>query len=301
MLELQRVIWRSPGSDFRLFVPRLTVKTGITLIVGRNGAGKTSLLKLMATAQFPMEGDIRYNGLTTSRDLATIRSTIGFVPAGAELYEEMKAVKLLRYLAELKGSTNPAELEHLMDSFHLIPYKTQRIKTLPQGIRQRIALAQAWIGSPAFLFLDEPLNALDTLERLHFIRYVAANARNRTIVISTHELNEWEAWADRILWLDEGRPLFHGTIAEWCADLPLSVWEGRVDLAHYQQLNRDQVLQVREDKEDNLAYIVRYLGNEPPEAQFTKQPPTLEDAYFIRCRSHHTLRHCKITHSTLQS
>ncbi|MFC5648161.1 ATP-binding cassette domain-containing protein [Paenibacillus solisilvae] len=286
MLELQRVIWRSAGSDFRLFIPRLTVKSGITLIVGRNGAGKSSLLKLMATAQFPLEGDIRYDGMTTSRDLAVIRSSIGFVPTGAELYEEMKAAKLLRYLAELKGNTNPAQLDQLMDSFHLAPYKNDKIKSLAQGVRQRIALAQAWIGSPSFLFMDEPLNALDSLERLHFIRYVAANARNRTVVISTHELNEWEAWADRILWLDEGRPLFHGTIAEWGEDLPLSVWEGRIDIKDYHHLNPEHVLHVRED---NLAYVVRYLGSEPPGSQFIRQSPTLEDAYFIRCRSHPTL------------
>ncbi|BBH24901.1 multidrug ABC transporter ATP-binding protein [Paenibacillus baekrokdamisoli] len=286
MLELQRVIWRSSGSDFRLFIPRLTIKSGITLLVGRNGAGKSSLLKLMATAQFPMEGDILYNGMTTARDLAVIRSSIGFVPTGIELYEEMRTTKLLHYLAELKGVSDPSQLDQLMADFNLTLYKTHKIKSLAQGIRQRIALAQAWIGTPAYLFLDEPLNALDSLERLQFIKYVATNARNRTIVISTHELNEWEAWADRVLWLDDGKTLFYGTVTEWSADLPLSVWEGRVNAAHYFQLDPAHVLHVREDERE---FVVRYLGSEPPEGHFIKQITSLEDAYFIRCRSQRSL------------
>ncbi|MBW7474432.1 ABC transporter ATP-binding protein [Paenibacillus oenotherae] len=282
MLELHQLIWNRKRADFRLRIPRLAIKPGITLLVGRNGAGKSSLLQLLATAQFPNEGDICYNGLTADRDLPYIRSQIGFVPTGIELYEEMKTEKLLYYLAELKGGAAPGELDRLMESFHLMPFRNRRIKTLPQGIRQRIALAQAWIGSPPYIFLDEPLNALDSLERLRFIRFVAAHSRNRTIVVSTHELNEWEAWSDRVLWLDEGEAQFHGTLEEWISDLPLGVWEGEIDAVHYHHLDPAHVLHMRTDEQH---CNVRLLGNEPPAPQFTRQLTTLEDAYFIRCRS----------------
>jgi len=281
MLELQQMIWRSAGSDFQLRIPRLAIKPGITLLVGRNGAGKSSLLKLLATAQFPTAGEIRYNGMTTERDLPVIRSMVGFVPTGIELYEEMKAAKLLHYLAELKGGANQQHLDFLMDAFHITPYKTKKIKTLAQGIRQRIALAQAWIGSPAYIFLDEPLNALDSLERLRFIRFMASNARNQTIVVSTHELNEWEAWADQIIWLDGGRIHYYGAVEDWNSGLPLSVWEGQLDSVAYSNLDPACILHMRSEER---VYTVRCIGQTPPAAGFTKQTTTLEDAYFIRCR-----------------
>ncbi|GGD48815.1 ATP-binding cassette domain-containing protein [Paenibacillus nasutitermitis] len=281
MLELQQILWRSAGSEFQLRIPRLSIKPGITLLVGRNGAGKSSLLKLLATAQFPAAGEIRYNGLTVERDLPVIRSMIGFVPTGIELYDEMKAAKLLHYLAELKGGANQQHLDFLMDAFHITPFKTKKIKTLAQGIRQRIALAQAWIGSPAYIFLDEPLNALDSLERLRFIRFMASNAREQTIVVSTHELNEWDVWADQVIWLEGGQIRYHGSIEDWNHGLQLSVWEGQLDSVACSELDPAIILHMR--SEDRV-YTVRCIGQEPPAAHFTKQTTSLEDAYFIRCR-----------------
>jgi len=283
MLELQQVYWRRNGSGFHLLIPRLTLRPGITLLVGRNGAGKSSFLQLLATAQFPLDGEIRYDGMTADRDLAVIRSQIGFVPTGIELYEEMKTAKLLHYLAELKGGAAPGELDQLIEAFHLEKYRNAKIKTLAHGIRQRIALAQAWIASPSYIFLDEPLNALDSLERMHFTRFVASHAHGRTIVISTHELMEWEAWADRVLWLDEGKPRFYGSLDEWQSDLELQVWSGEVDAPTYASLDPQRILHVRSETD---RYHIRIIGSDaPPGPQFMPEPTSMEDAYFIRCRS----------------
>jgi ABC-type multidrug transport system ATPase subunit len=281
MLELQQIKWKPGGTDFRLVIPRLTIKPGITLLVGRNGAGKSSLLRLLATAAFPSDGEIRYDGLTADRELPVIRSLIGFVPTGTELYEEMTAGRLLHYLAELKGAANPAGIDRLMDEFRLTRDKDRKIKTLAHGVRQRIALAQAWIGSPAYLFLDEPLNALDSLERLRFIRFMAARSSRRVIVVSTHELNEWEAWADNVLWLDGGRLHYYGPIGQWNSGLSVSVWEGAIDIDRYARLDPASILQVRND---DRRFIVRCLAEEPPGPGFVLRQTTLEDAYFIRCR-----------------
>ena len=281
MIELSGISWNRPGGRFRLEVPRLGLRDGITVLAGANGSGKSSLLQLLATAEFPDSGMIRYGALTPDRDLAFIRASIGYVPTGLELYEDMKTEKLLRYLSELKGEAGPAETDKVIAQFHLEPYRRRAIKTLPQGIRQRIALAQAVIGSPSYLFLDEPLNALDSLERLRFIRFLASYARGRVVVVSTHELNEWEAWASRVLLLRGGRPQFLGTAREWTDGLPLSVWQGSMEAADYAALPDPVLLQVRPD---DKRYTVRMLASECPGSGFTLQSPTLEDAYFIRSR-----------------
>lgn len=281
MLEMHQVVYRRQASAFELSVQRLTLKPGITLLVGPNGAGKSSLLQLLATAQFPDSGIIRYDGLGVERDLAAVRARIGFVPSGVELYEQMSVVKLLRYFGELKGGLAAGELEWLIESFHLGDYRSRKIKTLAQGVRQRVALAQAWIASPSFLFLDEPLNALDTLERLHFTRFAAAHSRSRTIVVSTHEMNEWEAWADHVLWFDDGVPCFYGTVREWLEGLPVAVWTGSVAKDGYRRFDPALLLHIRpEDGRDEL----RLLGGSSPGIGFEPAVTTLEDAYFIRCR-----------------
>ncbi|MFB9330340.1 ATP-binding cassette domain-containing protein [Paenibacillus aurantiacus] len=282
MLEMHQVVYRRQASSFELSVQRLTLKPGITLLVGPNGAGKSSLLQLLATACFPDSGIIRYDGLGVERDLAAIRARIGFVPSGVELYEQMTVTKLLRYFAELKGGLAAGELEWLIESFHLGEYRSRKIKTLAQGVRQRVALAQAWIASPSFIFLDEPLNALDTLERLHFTRFVAAHSRSRTVVVSTHEMNEWEAWADHVLWFEDGIPYFYGTVEEWTAGLPVSVWTGSVVKGGHRRFAPGQLLHILpEDDRDEL----RVLDEQCPGSGFEPALMTLEDAYFIRCRS----------------
>ncbi|AJY73681.1 ATP-binding cassette domain-containing protein [Paenibacillus beijingensis] len=282
MLELKQVRWHRQGYGFTLAMPNLIFRSGITLLAGSNGSGKTSLLQLLATAAFPSEGMIRYGDMTTDRHLPAIRASIGFVPTGLELYEDMTCEKILRYLAELKGETSRIEHERLLETFHLNEFRKRKIKSLAHGVRQRIALAQAWIGSPSYIFLDEPLNAMDSLERLRFIRYLSAYARDRVVIVSTHELNEWDAWAGRILWLRNGRPGFHGTTEEWCRSLPLSIWEGAVTAADYESLPPASVLQVRPE---GATLSVRIIAGEQPGPLFKRQPPTLEDAYFIRSRA----------------
>lgn len=283
-LELHQVEWaRNNKNGFRLFIPRLTFRPGITLLVGRNGAGKSSLLHLLATASLPDEGLISYDGWTTSRHLPDIRSQIGFVPTGVELYEQLTTIKLLRYMEQLKGFSGAVEAGRVLDAFQLAPYRSRKIKTLAHGIRQRIALAQAWIGNPSYLFLDEPLNAMDAFERLRFIRYLSAYARDRIVIVSTHELNEWEGWAQRIVWLDEGQMRLDSSAADWSRDLPMRVWEGSVDTEGYRALPAESLIDVRPLTQG--AFHVRLMAADRPLQLCTLQQPTLEDAYFIRRRT----------------
>jgi ABC-type multidrug transport system ATPase subunit len=281
------------GSRFTLHIPRMTLGSGITLVVGRNGAGKSSLLHLLGTAELPDTGQVVYDGLTVDRSLPAIRAAIGFVPTGVELYEEMTVLKLLRYLGQLKGAVpGPGigasagadageTIEQIIAAFRLEPYRDRKIKMLAQGIRQRIALAQAWLGKPRYLFLDEPLNALDSLERLSFIRLLAGYASTRAAIVSTHELGEWEAWAHRIVWLDNGKLRYHGPVSEWVRGLPAAVWEGWVSVSQQPAFDKQSVISLRAEDD---GFRLRIMGTESPGPGFARLNPSMEDAYFIRCR-----------------
>lgn len=283
MIVLNNVAWRR--KKFQLFVEKLRLHPGLTLLVGRNGAGKTTLLHMLATALFPQSGEIRYGGKTAAEALPLIRGQIGFVPTGLELYEEMKPGKLLGYLAQLKGIHGRTQIDALIAQFHLQPFMSKRIKKLPYGIRQRIAIAQSLLGSPSYLFLDEPLNYLDSPERKQVVRHLAHYGMNRLIVVSTHELNEWAYCAERILWFEGGRPLFYGTPAEWTNQLPasLAVWQARMRMDQFQELPENRIIHFRIDGGD---VDVRFIGHEGMADCSLCVPAetTLEDAYFIRSR-----------------
>lgn len=212
MIEIRNL--RFERGSFLLEIPYLQVGRGITLLVGRNGAGKSTLLQLLSTALFPQQGEILYGGRNRADDLPLIRSQIGFVPTGIELYEEMRVKKFLRYMTTLKGGTVD-EIDRLLFEFGLKRVENLKIKDLSQGHQQRLVVAQSLIGSPQYLFLDEPFNALDTFERKHLINYLIRYGKEHTILISTHDFSDWEENADHILWIDRGQILFNNRISVW--------------------------------------------------------------------------------------
>ncbi|MFD0871340.1 ABC transporter ATP-binding protein [Chlamydia abortus] len=277
MIELNKVKYRHP--DFLLNIDHLYLSRGITLLVGRNGAGKTTLLKLLATALFPNEGEIRYLNHTVKEALPLIRSCIGYMPTGLQMYEEMTPYKLLSYLAELKGLDSREEVEAVIERFQFQPLRNVKIKELSQGQHQRLGIAQAFLGDPLFLLLDEALNYLDIHERKKIISELARESERKAIIVSTHELNEWEYAADEIVWIDEGMLCFHGTPARWTKDLPWSVWSGTMDPELLPNLNPDRILSLRLEGQQA---IIRSIGPEPPADSFVDVPPNLEDAYYIR-------------------
>ncbi|GIP35491.1 ATP-binding cassette domain-containing protein [Paenibacillus sp. J2TS4] len=277
MIQLDHIEYRH--ASFRLRIDQLRLSRGITLLVGPNGAGKTTLLKLLATALSPHEGEIRYLNKTTREALPLIRSCIGFLPTGLELYEDMTPYKLLSYMAELKGISSREEIESLLDRFGFQPLRNKKINELSQGQHQRLGIAQAFLGDPLFLLLDEALNYLDIYERKKIINELAKSSERKAILVSTHELNEWEFVADDILWMDEGFVCFHGSPARWKMNLPWSVWSGKIDPNQLHTLNPHRLLSLRMDGQQAF---IRIIGPRPPAESFEETTPNLEDAYYIR-------------------
>lgn len=270
---------RHPMGGLTLEIGKLRIPPGLTLLVGANGAGKTTLLELLATLQLPRKGEILYRQRSAAEDLPLLRSQIGYVPAEIELYEEMKVYRLLAYLAELKGVYHPERIEALLSDFRLIPYRNHKIKVLSLGIRRRIALAQALLAAPYFLFLDEPLNAMDTAERKMAITYLSRYAGGRTVIAAVHEMNEWDEAADHVIWLDRGKIGFEGGTRRWNDELPLGVWEGLITREQFENCSQRNMIHFREMAE---GIYVRLIGGNRPFPGLTPAEPTLEDAYFVR-------------------
>lgn len=266
------------AGTYRLEIEKAEIQSGLNLIVGANGAGKTTLIELLTTLQAPDAGEILYSGRRAGDHLPLIRSQIGYVPADIELYGDMKVGKLLTYMAELKGVFNPEAIDRLMADFRLEPFRKSKVKNLSQGVQRRIAVVQALLASPSFLFLDEPLNGMDAEERKFLITYLTKYARGRMVIVAAHELNEWEEAADTVIWIHRGRLRYIGSPTQWKLNVASSVWEGEIDLEDFERIPQELLIhfQMTEHR-----MRVRLMGKKQPGPEFMEKAPTLEDTFFL--------------------
>ena len=186
----------------------------LIILAGPNGSGKTTLIRVMDGELSPTKGYVEINGL--SPDEARLRGLFGVMPQEARLYEYLSVREYLYYLALIKGlsrSDARREINRIIDNFMLREYANTRIEYLSSGFKRRVLLAQAFIGSPPLVFLDEPTVGLDPEMRVKLWdiinRYLREN--NATAFLVTHYLDEVKEYADRVLVLFKGRLIFDGS------------------------------------------------------------------------------------------
>jgi len=183
-------------------------------LVGHNGAGKTTLIKLMLGLITRTSGDITVLGVDPASGSAELRSQIGFLPENLAFNPALTGREVLKFFAALKRQSQ-TEVDRLLELVGLEAASDRRIGTYSKGMRQRLGLAQALLGGPRLLLLDEPTTGLDPALRRSFYRIVHDLARaGATVIISSHALAELEDFADRVLILDRGRVLANGSLDE---------------------------------------------------------------------------------------
>lgn len=195
-------------------------------LLGHNGAGKTTLIKLALGLIRPSAGEIRVLGaLPHSRDGRRLRAHIGYLPENVAFYGNLTGREVIAYLARLKCVAEADGLM-LLERLGLHDAVDKRVRTYSKGMRQRLGLAQALLGSPELFFLDEPTGGLDPLATQQFFEIVRGlRAEGKTVVISSHLLAELEPHLDRAIVLKEGRLLAQGTLAAMkkAAGMPVTI------------------------------------------------------------------------------
>jgi ABC-2 type transport system ATP-binding protein len=226
---------RKFGAAWALSDVSLDLSPGVTGLLGPNGAGKTTLLRLLATALPPSSGQLTVLGLdpTVPAERTEVRRRLGYLPQEVGFPRAFTAFAFVDYIAVLKEWTQPdqrhAEVRRVLDLVGLAGNSAKRVRAMSGGQRRRVALAQALLGSPEVLILDEPTTGVDPEQRAALRTVLAELARTSTVVLSTHQTEDVAALCDRVVVLDDGYLRYDGQVTElvdraagrvWLADAP---------------------------------------------------------------------------------
>ncbi|NUT41121.1 MAG: ATP-binding cassette domain-containing protein [Thermoactinospora sp.] len=208
----------------------LSFGRGVTGLLGPNGAGKTTLLRCLATTLAHDEGRIRALGLDPAdrSDRLALRRRLGYLPQNPGFYPHFTVWELVEYMAILKELNDRRErhreVRRVLAEVELSDVSRQRVRKLSGGMRQRLALAQALLGEPELLILDEPTVGLDPSQRVRFRSLVSRLGAGRTVLLSTHQTEDVAALCERVAVMREGRVVFEGTPGELAAVASGQVW-----------------------------------------------------------------------------
>jgi ABC-2 type transport system ATP-binding protein len=261
----------------------LEVPSGMFGLLGPNGAGKTTLMKILATLLEPDSGEVWMNGVGLIAHKDRARRMLGYLPQEFGLYPTLTAEQTLDYFAKLKGVSRAQERRALIDALlervNLSGARRQRVGGFSGGMRQRLGIAQAIIGQPELLIVDEPTAGLDPEERVRFHNLLSETAGENTVVIlSTHIVSDVSRLCGGMAIIRQGEILAQGTPQGAINELTGSVWEATVPRekatalkSHFKTIST-QVF----DGQARLRIISKGLR---PGAEFISLTPTLEDYY----------------------
>ena len=218
MLELEDLSHVYANGTRALDHVTLSIPPGMFGLLGPNGAGKSTLMRTIATLQAPTEGAIRFREIDVIREPEKLRRTLGYLPQDFGVYPRVSAYEMLDHMAVLKGIANPAErrttVESLLNQVNLWDVRRKALAGFSGGMRQRFGIAQALIGNPELIIVDEPTAGLDPEERNRFHNLLAEIGENVVVILSTHIVEDVADLCQRMAVLARGRVLLEGAPLE---------------------------------------------------------------------------------------
>ncbi len=280
------------GKNHALSDFSVELRPGIYALLGPNGAGKSSLINIITGNLNADGGEILFDGEDTVRMGERFREKIGFMPQYPGLYQNFEVGQFMLYVAELKdlgnGMKKQERKEFLRDkivsvlmSVGLEDTVHKKIGALSGGMKQRLALAQAVLGDPQILILDEPTAGLDPMQRIAVRNFIAGLSHDRIILIATHVVSDVEFIANQVILLDRGVIVKMGPPQELIREISGKVWTVTTDLqsaAAYQE--RHCVTNVTYDDSQGNA-VLRIISDEKPTENAVSVTPRLEDCYLF--------------------
>jgi ABC-type multidrug transport system ATPase subunit len=262
----------------------LTIGNHMFGLLGPNGAGKSSLMRTIATLQDPDAGSITLDGLNVLTQKNEVRKILGYLPQEFGVYPKMSAVDMLSHLAVMKGITAPGERKEIVDALlnqtNLWEFRKKALSTYSGGMKQRFGIAQALLGKPRLIIVDEPTAGLDPAERNRFLNLLSSIGRDVTVILSTHIVEDVRELCPRMAIIANGELLLEGSPAESLQALEGKIWskvvatddELRELEAHMSVISSHLVAGLHE---------IRVFADTSPGEGFRVVDSGLEDVYFL--------------------
>ncbi len=260
----------------------LEVPTGMFGLLGPNGAGKSTLMRSIATLQTPTSGEIRFGDIDVIKEPEKLRRVLGYLPQDFGVYPRVSAYDMLDHLAVLKGIAGAKErketVEGLLNQVNLWNVRKKALAGFSGGMRQRFGIAQALIGNPRLIIVDEPTAGLDPEERNRFLNLLAEIAEGVVIILSTHIVEDVSDLCPRMAVLAGGRIQLEGAPSELVRSLEGRIWKKTID---------KDALPEHRAKYDVISTrlfagrtVIHVLNDRRPGEGFEPAPSGLEDLYF---------------------
>jgi ABC-2 type transport system ATP-binding protein len=282
MLELSDVSHVYPNGTRALDHVTLSIPRGMYGLLGPNGAGKSTLMRTVATLQTPSEGTIRFGDIDVVAEPEALRRTLGYLPQDFGVYPRVSAYDMLDHMAVLKGVAGTRErkatVETLLHQTNLWDVRSKALAGFSGGMRQRFGIAQALIGNPELIIVDEPTAGLDPEERNRFLNLLAEIGENVVVILSTHIVEDVSDLCPRMAVIAEGRIQLEGAPAELVAKTRGRIWMKTVERAELETYREKyRVISTRLFAGRTVVHI---LSDADPGNGFASVEGGLEDVYF---------------------
>lgn len=253
---------------------------GVYGLLGVNGVGKTTLIRMISTLLQPTSGQILYEGTDISNLGAEYRSVLGYLPQDFGFYPDLSVEDYMGYIATLKGilpKRAKERTEVLLEKVSLLKDKKRKMGTLSGGMQRRVGIAQAMLNDPKILILDEPTAGLDPNERIRFRNLISELAEDRLVLLSTHIVSDVASVAKEILLMKDGKFLLTGSCDTILAGMDKKVWSVKCGKDRSEEAFRHHRIVNKKYSETGAEF--RILAKEAPTSMAVLQEPTLEDAF----------------------
>lgn len=260
----------------------LNISNGMFGLLGPNGAGKSSLMRTIATLQDADTGSIVFNDVDVFANKQELRKVLGYLPQEFGVYPRVSAEEMLHYVARLKGISNDSErkdmVKALLEQVNLYQHRNKYLGGYSGGMKQRFGIAQALIGSPQLIIVDEPTAGLDPAERLRFNNLLSEIGENIVVILSTHIVEDVNELCNDMAIIAAGRVVQRGNPEELLKAFDNKIWSKRVEKAevsHYQATRKIVMSKLSGGK-----MMIHIYSEDDPGDGFSKTQATLEDIYF---------------------
>jgi ABC-type multidrug transport system ATPase subunit len=282
MLSIRDLTYVYPNGTRALDGVTLDLAPGMFGLLGPNGAGKSTLMRCLATLQVPTAGSIRFDGIDVLADPPALRRLLGYLPQDFGVYPRVSALDMLDHLAVLKGYAARGErrdaVERLLRQVNLWEVRRKAVAGFSGGMRQRFGIAQALLGDPRLIIVDEPTAGLDPEERNRFLNLLAEIGEQVVVILSTHIVEDVAELCPRMAILAGGRIVADGAPADLTDALQGRVWRKVIAKEELEPLRA--ATQVIATRLSGGRTVVHVLADASPGEGFTPATAGLEDVYF---------------------